>query len=1059
MAHTRPSAPRQFPGVMVSSTFADFTQHRQALITTISGQGLHPVAMEQDSALPAGTVIDSSLQKVRESAAYVGIIGARYGNIPDSAEHNPEGLSLTHLEFREARDLGRPVLLFIMGPDHPVLQRDVELDPDKQRKLAAFREEAKRSSEDSHVDRVYKVFNSLSEFEVAATQSVAELRRLLDSQTAPARRRRTRAQSRPAAEERIPTPPALYAEPRYIGSHDFVGRAAQLATLSDWASPAEAHPVLLFEAIGGTGKSMLTWEWVTHHAREGRADWAGVFWYSFYEKGAVLADFCARALAYMTGKPLAAFRKKSQPELSDLLVRELQARPWLLILDGLERILVAYHRDDAAQLADEQAGTTDAIARRDPCSAIRPLDDDLLRQLAAASPSKILITSRLVPRGLLNAANQPIPGVLPERLPGLRPADAEALLRNCGVRGDSRRMQDYLQRHCDCHPLVIGIVAGLINDYLPRRGDFDAWSADPDHGGHLDLARLDLIQKRNHILTAAMEALPDASGRLLSALSMLPESFDYAILAALNPHLPPALEVVPEPDRPEEGLIWEILTDEQQEAEHRKYATAVEKRKAYEREHAAWQSAPETRGAADALTATVRDLEHRGLLQYERSAGRWDLHPVVRGVAFSRLRARDRDHLGQQIIDYFSQRRQDSFELAESLEDLQGPITVVRTLLQMGRKTEAWEAMGDELVEALLYNLEAYAETLSLLQPLFPQDWSDPPKGGDFASLATDAGTAFTGLDNHAQSADLDQIALRLNITAGDWDNVWTNLINLSMGFMDLNRLALSERCSILTLRLAEGLNEGGCLFSARLIYADLLTLEGRWGAADDLWKMADSMGRNWPKHRYHPGEAEVIRLRFMALSGKDSTEREFAKAEDLARAGKHRQAIRDVHKLRGVWHLSRGEHALAAENFQDAIRMAHEAGFRDTTSETQLALARLHLDQLPAVREEAARLAAERNPAHLELAELWLAIGEREQAALHAEAAYRYAWADGEPYVRRYELDRAKALLEQLGVEIPALPAYDPAEHPKFPWEYEIDAVITRLSELTGPGPQPDET
>lgn len=111
---------------MVSSTFEDFKQHREALIGAISGQGLHPVAMEHDSALPTGTVIDSSLQKVRDSAAYVGIIGARYGNIPDSAEHNPEGLSLTELEFREARTLGRPVLLFIMGPDHDVKQRDVE---------------------------------------------------------------------------------------------------------------------------------------------------------------------------------------------------------------------------------------------------------------------------------------------------------------------------------------------------------------------------------------------------------------------------------------------------------------------------------------------------------------------------------------------------------------------------------------------------------------------------------------------------------------------------------------------------------------------------------------------------------------------------------------------------------------------------------------------------------------------------------------------------------------------------------------------------------------------
>ena len=153
-----------------------------------------------------------------------------------------------------------------MGPDHDVKQRDVEQDPEKRRKLEAFREEAKRSSADSRVHRVYKVFNSLGEFEVAATQSVAELRRFLDAQAVSAGRllagtlpsRRTATIS--------PAPPALYAEPRYMGSHSFVGRAAQLTTLNDWAAPAEAHPVLLFEAIGGTGKSMLAWEWATRHA-------------------------------------------------------------------------------------------------------------------------------------------------------------------------------------------------------------------------------------------------------------------------------------------------------------------------------------------------------------------------------------------------------------------------------------------------------------------------------------------------------------------------------------------------------------------------------------------------------------------------------------------------------------------------------------------------------------------------------------------------------------------------------------------------------------------------
>ena len=40
------------------------------------------------------------------------------------------------------------------------------------------------------------------------------------------------------------------------------------------------------------------------------------------------------------------------------------------------------------------------------------------------------------------------------------------------------------------------ILGGLIANYLPARGDFDAWSAASDGGGALDLASLDLIQRR-----------------------------------------------------------------------------------------------------------------------------------------------------------------------------------------------------------------------------------------------------------------------------------------------------------------------------------------------------------------------------------------------------------------------------------------------------------------------------------------------------------------------------------------------------------------------------------
>ena len=64
----------------------------------------------------------------------------------------------------------------------------------------------------------------------------------------------------------------------------------ELAELDDWAKPADPTNLLLFEAIGGNGKSMLTWEWTTNHATQVRDDWAGRFWYSFYERGAIMAD-------------------------------------------------------------------------------------------------------------------------------------------------------------------------------------------------------------------------------------------------------------------------------------------------------------------------------------------------------------------------------------------------------------------------------------------------------------------------------------------------------------------------------------------------------------------------------------------------------------------------------------------------------------------------------------------------------------------------------------------------------------------------------------------------
>ena len=798
--------------------------------------------------------------------------------------------------------------------------------------------------------------------------------------------------STPADASPIPTPPAFYAEPDYIGSHRFVGRESQLQELGDWAKPADPTNLLLFEAIGGNGKSMLTWEWTTEHATQVRADWAGRFWYSFYERGAIMAEFCQRALAYMTGQPLKELRKKKTAELTEPLLAQLHAKPWLLILDGLERVLVAYHRIDAAEMPDEDANSpTDKIVDRNPCDAIRDEDNDLLRALAAAAPSKILVSSRLTPRVLLNPSGQPITGAKRITLPGLRPSDAERLLRSCGIEGDSAAIQSYLATNCDNHPLVIGILGGLIHNYLPARGNFDVWAADGEGGARLDLARLDLIQRRNHILRAALDALPPVSRQLFSTLALLSESVDYETLSAFNPHEPPD---------------------------------------------------------TNKLAETVTDLEQRGLLQYDDRTRRHDLHPVVRGVAAGGMNTAEKERYGQRVVDHFSSRPHNPYEHAETLEDLRPGLNVVRTLLKLGHFQQAADAYQDDLATALLFNVEAYAEILSLLRPLFPGGWGELPQGvevSDGAFLAKSVGNVFLLCDESKEALTAYVAALRSQLEIDNLRSTNALLQNISLTLANGNVLAKAVRTNALSLDLAAVLGNQSDLFKNRLVLFSQQSRLGQRAHAEAAWQLLDPMGRNWARGAYFPGDAEWDYAQFQYWNG-TLQEEHVATVERLAAEGKNRTSIRYLHGLRGVWRLEQSEWALAAASFSEAVRMARERSIPDAESETGLALAKHHLGQLAEPQREAERLAQLRKPAHRLLAQLWFALDDPAQAKHHALAAYTWAWADGEPYVNRYELTKTTELLQQMNVPIPNLPPYDPAKDEPFPWEADVRAAIEKL-------------
>jgi len=848
----------------------------------------------------------------------------------------------------------------------------------------------------------------------------------------------------------IPKAPSFYAEPDYIGSHRFVGRDAELQALSDWAKPADPTTLLLFEAIGGNGKSMLTWEWTIHYAPKVRAGddrWAGRFWYSFYEKGAIMADFCQRALAYMTGRPLQELRKKKTAELKEPLIAELHAKPYLLILDGLERVLVAYHRIDAAEVPDEEVNApTDKIVNRNPRDAIRDEDNDLLRALAGAAPSKILVSSRLTPRVLLNQAGQAINGVKRLPLAGLRPPDAEKLLRSSGIEGDSAAIRSYLTTNCDNHPLVIGVLGGLINNYLPARGNFDAWVADPHAGAALDLASLDLIQRRNHILRAALDALQPESRQLLSILALLTDSVDYETLKAFNPHLPPEPEV-PKPEPPEKRSDWKWQTDKQK----------AERQKQYEVTLAGWKNKPavktwlessELRQAPAKLEATVADLEQRGLLQWDGRERKYNLHPVVRGVASGGMAAPDRERHGQRVVDYFSAQPHRPYEEAETMEDVRSGLHVVRTLLKLGHFRQAADAYRGDFSNALYFNLEGHAEALSLLRPFFPAGWGELPKDVTAeagAYLANDAAIALNSCGERNAALAAYGAVLREYLATEKWIELAGTLRGVAWNLGSLNRPAQMLRMDILALELATLTEDEQDIFMGRLfLFVDQVEL-GQWAEAAATWRLLDPMGRAWSRAVYRPGMAEKSFARFHFWQG-TLQEEHLTKAERLAVEGNNRASIRTLHILRGEWRLERGEWAMAAASYEEAVRLARERSLSDEDSETGLALAKHHLGQLADPDHEAERLAQRPGPDHRLLAQLWLALGNPAKAKFHALAAYKSAWADGEPYVYRYALTKATELLQQMQVAIPNLPPYDPAKDEPFSWEAGVRAAIEKL-------------
>jgi hypothetical protein len=1041
--------------VMISSTTKDLPHHRQEAMTAIRRAGMRPIWMEDLSATSNSDAIKESLKMVDEAEIYVGILGYRYGFIPDDHTQNPQQVSITELEYQHAIARNLPIYIFMIDPQHPLPSASDALDfyesnPIGKEKLAAFKGNlAKKhivkwftSAEDLRASLYQSLKQDLLEIQRAVQIAVAKTQVSLPNTT-------------------LPIPPQMYVVSEYnLRSIRFVGRKQELTVLDNWAQSSKT--VCVVEAIGGMGKSSLTWHWTQDRA----IGFDGIFWYSFYEDGTTMNDWSRHAYAYITRQNPENLKdtwKASREQLSHLLHLIRQKR-YLFVMDGFERVLVAYHRWNTAQMQDDTIDDVTHIfdKHRDMRMCTNPNDSNLLQLLVDSGNSKLLMTTRLFPREF-EEAGRPRIGVERLQLKGLAPDDAQTYLRVLGTQTTSPTTLDMFMRQLGYHTLLLRIVAGAINEFRAARGDFDRWYERV--GRDFRLTEWDAKQKRHHILKFAFDGLDSAHQRLLSQIAAFGGAVSYDTLLILNPFFKPPISALL---NPMDSIAFEIEYIHHQKsletalsAEEGAYHRAeLEKLQAeIHAYHLSLESAnqqtqyPKTTEYKRALMQfeeMLAILEERGLLEYNRDTDLYDLHPVIRGFAYDQLDDQNRHLTHDKIVDYYTQQPRKRQTEIYSLEDLKSSIQLYRALVNAGRLDDASDFFGTRLATILSYNLGAYHLIVELLSPLFLDGITQMPSLKNFhvqLGRISNMTTALHYLGRYQETLALEELVLYETFTRRNYNAVANVLRNYALTLRATNQLYRARVASRLALELAvvceytfgivvATLN----LISLYMLFGDIVSARRAYGELNDMWDKIDD-GDYWR------ASGMLVSLQLTNALGK-MTVNMIEATETFAKKAKNGFVLRQIPLIWGEYWINQNELEKGRAFIETAIKMAHESGDTASLKSALTSLMRLKIIQK---QDEAIRHLLQEELDDLAKAEGYQYFSELDMAQTYAIKAYQQAWADGEPYVRYDELHRAKQLLHELGVTPPRLPMFNEKRIEKMPYEDAIADLIDDLKRRKG--------
>lgn len=998
---------------MISSTARDLPEHRDKAMDACLRQGMFPKMMEH---LPASytQALDVSRAMVKESEVYIGIFAHRYGFVPN--ENNPNQVSITELEYDCAVELGIPRFIFVIDKTHSLT--DFTIDDIDTGASAVKLEKFKTRLE---AENVVNHFTSPENLRADIINSLSHYLR---------EKAKAAAESNPDGIKPsfapfhyvspIPTPPETYVAHPYtlLQTHGLVGRQEELNLLTDWVTKPNsdvyrAH-VLSVVAIGGMGKSALTWKWFNEIAPAEMKPLAGRMWWSFYESDASFENFIIRALAYVSRRPIEEVLQLAPPDRENQLFSVLDKEPYLLVLDGLERILVAYARMDASYLSDSDYDqqTANYVARSYglPESAAQsftgehrlrktadPRAGSFLRRLSQIRSSRILISTRLYPFDLQRLDTSPLPDCFALFLPGLSNEDALNLWRSFNVSGSEAELVPIFNS-VENHALLVQALASEVANYRPARGNFERWRAD---NPNFDPAGFPRVQEAmEHALEYALRGLGDSERKVLNIIAGFRMPTAYDTLAA----------VLVGEDKP-------------------------------------------CRDARELDTA-LTELEDRGLVGWDRRANRYDLHPIVRGVVWDGLGDEARQGVYTRLHSYFEAAPKiENYLDVNSLEDLTPAIELYHTLIGLGRYDAASELFFERLDRATLWRLSASRQRVELLEQLFPEGVDQLPLLGKPGAQSDTLDALASGYERSGwpnRAFPLRQQANAIAAELGDEKNLSIGLNNLSETLRLTGRLRAAEaaarRALSITLRREDPLGEGVCLYSLGLVQAAR-------GEADGSASALHRSLQIWIEqlHRQSEGLVNVFLAQRAVWFGEFAVARKFAdRAWELAAIWKYEKDFIRAARVLGEAALGLNDPNVVDERLHHALSRARAVNLVQEELPALIALAELRrrqggpkvaLELLDDVWEY-----AECGPYPLLHADACNVLAQIERDARNTSAAveaatkaYCLAWCDGPPYAYHWGLIKAQKHLEELGAPLPEMPPFDESKFEPMP-EVEID-------------------